>query len=67
LVLGHDSILVTIAGDVDAGADGQGDVLAWFLSVGNCPALIISLPSSTFISYVKSPRSGGPDARLPSA
>ena len=44
---------------LDASADGPG--------VGISPALISSIPRSTRYGYSNRPRSGGPDAREPSA
>ena len=44
-----------------------GSTLAWLASVGILPALIISVSPSTLCSYSNNPRSGGPDARDPSA
>src|SRR6185503_13545530 len=61
----HGSILATIFGDGDCPAPGQ-SIFALFCNVGICPALISSFPFSTFNGYVNRPRSGGPDALLPS-
>jgi hypothetical protein len=44
-----------------------GSSFAWLASVGILPALIISEPSTTLWSYSNNPRSGGPEAREPSA
>jgi hypothetical protein len=42
-------------------------MLAWFANVGILPALIISVSSAILCSYSNKPRSGGPEAREPSA